>query len=104
MKITEIKAFLVGSTRGEQGGTGNISGRNWVYVKILTDQGIHGIGEAYSCGPDEATVKVVEDYARWLVGQDPRNIQFLWDYMYNTLYVVVNCTPIRMDTQFGKHN
>ena len=84
MKITEIKTFLVGSTRGEQGGTGNISGRNWVYVKILTDQGIHGIGEAYSCGPDEATVKVIEDYARWLVGQDPRNIQHLWDYMYNT--------------------
>ena len=73
IKITDIKTFLVWS-----------GGRNWVYVKVLTDQGIHGIGEAYSCGPDEATVKVIEDYKLWLVGQDPRNIQFLWDLMYNT--------------------
>lgn len=73
MKITDIKTFLVGA-----------GGRNWVYVKILTDQGIHGIGEAYSAGPDEATVKVIEDFKRWLVGQDPRNVQYLYDLMYNT--------------------
>jgi galactonate dehydratase len=73
MKIADIKTFLVGA-----------GGRNWVYVKILTDQGIHGIGEAYSAGPDEATVKVIEDFKRWLVGQDPRNIQYLFDLMYNT--------------------
>ena len=73
IKITDIKTFLVWS-----------GGRNWIYVKVLTDQGIYGIGEAYSCGPDEATVKVIEDYKLWLVGQDPRNIQYLWDLMYNT--------------------
>jgi homoaconitase/3-isopropylmalate dehydratase large subunit len=33
MKITDIKTFLV-----------NGGGRNWVYVKILTDQDIFGIG------------------------------------------------------------
>jgi len=73
IKITDIKTFLVWS-----------GGRNWIYVKVLTDQGIEGIGEAYSCGPDKATVKVIEDYKLWLVGQDPRNIQYLWDLMYNT--------------------
>lgn len=73
MKITDIKTFLVGA-----------GGRNWVYVKILTDQGIYGIGEAYSAGPDEATVKVIEDYKLWLVGQDPRNVQYLFEIMYNT--------------------
>lgn len=72
MKITDIKTFLVGA-----------GGRNWCFVKVETDQGIHGIGEAYSCGPDEATVKVIEDYKRWLVGQDPRNIEYLWGLMYN---------------------
>ena len=79
IKITDIKTFLVGTTRAGEGGsgTGNIPrGRNWVYVKVETDQGIAGIGEAYSVGPDEATVKVIEDYKLWLVGQDPRNIQF----------------------------
>ena len=73
MKITDIKTFLVGA-----------GGRNWVYVKILTDQGIYGIGEAYSAGPDEATVKVIEDFKSWLVGNDPRNVQYLFDLMYNT--------------------
>jgi hypothetical protein len=43
--------------------------RNWVYV-VLTDQGIYGIGEAYPW-PDEATVKVIEDFKSWLIGNDP---------------------------------
>src|SRR5687768_7449454 len=73
MRITDIKTFLVGA-----------GGRNWVYVKILTDQGLYGIGEAYSAGPDEATVKVIEDFKTWLVGEDPRNVQYLFDLMYNT--------------------
>ena len=73
MKITDIKTFLVGA-----------ESRNWVYVKILTDQGIYGIGEAYSAGPDEATVKVIEDFKSWLIGNDPRNVQYLFDLMYNT--------------------
>jgi galactonate dehydratase len=73
MKITDIKTFLVGA-----------GGRNWIYVKVLTDQGLYGIGEAYSAGPDEATVKVIEDFKLWLVGQDPRNVQYLFDLMYNT--------------------
>lgn len=73
MKITDIKTFLVGA-----------GGRNWVYVKVLTDQGIYGIGEAYSAGPDEATVKVIEDFKSWLIGNDPRNVQYLFDVMYNT--------------------
>jgi galactonate dehydratase len=73
MKITDIKTFLVGA-----------GGRNWVYVKVLTDQGVYGIGEAYSAGPDEATVKVIEDFKSWLIGNDPRNVQYLFDVMYNT--------------------
>lgn len=73
MKITDIRTFVVGA-----------GGRNWLYVKVMTDQGIHGIGEAYSAGPDEATVKVIDDFKSWLVGNDPRNVQYLFDVMYNT--------------------
>src|SRR5713226_2781951 len=73
LKITDIKTFLIGA-----------GGRNWLYVKVLTDQGIFGIGEAYSAGPDEATVKVIEDFKSWLLGHDPRNVQYLFDLMYNT--------------------
>lgn len=72
IKITDIQTFLVG-----------VGGRNLLFVKVLTDQGIHGVGEAYSVGPDEATVATIHDFKRWLVGQDPRNIEYLWNLMYN---------------------
>jgi galactonate dehydratase len=72
IKITDVKTFLVG-----------VGNRNLVFVKVETDQGIHGIGEAYSCGPDEATVAAIQDFKRWLVGQEPRNIEHLWATMYN---------------------
>jgi galactonate dehydratase len=71
LRITDIKSFVVGL------------GRNHVFVKVETNQGIHGIGEAYSCGPDQATVAAINDFKDWLVGQDPRNIEHLWAMMYN---------------------
>ncbi|MCI0421626.1 MAG: galactonate dehydratase [Acidobacteria bacterium] len=72
IKITDIKTYLAG-----------VGGRNLLFVKVETDEGIHGIGEAYSCGPDEGTVAVINDFKRWLVGQDPRNIEHLWSTMMN---------------------
>jgi len=72
LKITDIKTILVGT-----------GGRNTCFVKVETDQGLSGIGEAYSCGPDEATAAVVTDFRGWLVGQDPRNIEHLYNMMMN---------------------
>jgi galactonate dehydratase len=72
IRITDIKSYLVGA-----------GGRNTVFVKVETDAGLHGIGEAYSCGPDEATAAVIADYKTWLVGQDPRNIEHIWATLYN---------------------
>ena len=71
LKISDVQVFLVGA------------GRTYVYVKVLTDQGIHGWGEAYSAGPDEATAATVRDFKSWLVGKDPRNVEYLWATMYN---------------------
>ncbi|MBS7610118.1 hypothetical protein KEJ19_06090 [Candidatus Bathyarchaeota archaeon] len=72
MKIMDLKTYLVGAQN-----------RNWVFVKVLTDEGIEGIGEAYSVGPDEATVAVLQDFKTWLLGRDPREIEGLWHEMYN---------------------
>ena len=71
LKITDIQAFLV-----------NV-GHNYVYVKVSPDQGIHGWGEAYPGGPDAAVMANVLDFKDWLVGKDPRNIEYLWATMYN---------------------
>ena len=72
MRITEVKTFLV-----------NPGHRNLVFVKVCTDEGIEGIGEAYSVGPDDATAAAIHDFERWLIGQDPLNIEHLWALMYN---------------------
>ena len=72
LKITDIQSFLVSA-----------GGRNLCFVKVLTDAGIFGYGEAYSVGPDEATVATIKDFKGWLVGKDPRNVEYLWATMYN---------------------
>ena len=72
MKITKIDTFLV-----------NLGHRNIPYVKVHTDEGIYGVGEAYSCGPDKATVEVIRDFEEWLIGRDPRDIEGLWNLMYD---------------------
>src|SRR5260370_30633644 len=72
LKISDIQSFLVSA-----------GGRNLCFVKILTDQGITGWGEAYSVGPDEATVATIRDFKGWLTGKDPRNVEYLCATMYN---------------------
>ena len=71
MKITKIDTFLI-----------NLGHRNIPYVKVHTDEGIYGVGEAYSCGPDKATVEVIRDFEEWLIGRDPRDIEGLWQLLY----------------------
>ena len=72
MKITAIEVHLT-----------RVGRRNVPYVRVLTDEGIYGIGEAYSAGPDLGTVKTIEYFAEWLVGRDPLDIEGLWHLMYD---------------------
>jgi galactonate dehydratase len=52
-------------------------------VKVETDEGLHGVGEAYSAGPNQAVAEVIDDFETWLIGQDPREVERLWHLMYN---------------------
>ena len=81
MKITDVKVFVTNP------GYGNFishrATRNYIYVKIETDEGIHGIGEAYSIGPDLAVVQTIEYFRDWLIGEDPTRVEYLWTKLYN---------------------
>jgi galactonate dehydratase len=72
VKITQIETFLV-----------RPDSRNYVFVRVQTDEGIYGVGEAYSVGPDDAVVAVIKDFEEWLIDRDPREIEFLWQLLYN---------------------
>ncbi|MFA6470887.1 MAG: galactonate dehydratase, partial [Candidatus Latescibacterota bacterium] len=57
--------------------------RNLIFIEVVTDEGISGVGEAYSVGPDEAVAATVKHLEAWLVGKDPLDIERLWQMMYN---------------------
>ncbi|MCZ7647589.1 MAG: galactonate dehydratase [Planctomycetota bacterium] len=57
--------------------------RNWVFVKVLTDQaGLYGWGEATLEWHTRGVVGSVEDLATLLIGEDPTRVEHLWQTMY----------------------
>ena len=72
MKITAIKTLVV-----------NAEMRNWVFVKVETDQaGLYGWGEASLEWKTRSVVGAVEDFAPMLIGEDPARIEHLYQKMY----------------------
>lgn len=76
MKITDIKTFLIDAT--PPGGWGG-GGRNWLFVKVETDEGIYGWGEA--SGWPRVIQTAIDDLKTILIGQDPARIELLWQKM-----------------------
>ena len=71
MKITEVKTFVM---RGVE--------RNWLFIKIETDEGVHGWGEATLEFHALIVEQAVQELSRHLVGQDPSRIEYLWQTMF----------------------
>jgi mannonate dehydratase len=62
-------------------------GRNFVTVKIVTDQGVYGIGDATLNGREKAVVSYLEDHVLPAIqGRDPRRIEDIWQYLYRGAY------------------
>jgi len=80
MKLTDIKTFVVGNPPPHFGG------RYFVFVKLTTDSGVSGIGEAYCVPFDPHLVaKMIEDvFARYAAGNDPHDIETLWRRVYSS--------------------
>ena len=85
MQITGIKTYLVDAgwpqqnrvtNKNQQGGW---SARNWLFVKVETDEGLYGIGEA--SGWPRVVETAIADLTPILVGEDPFHIERLWQKM-----------------------
>ncbi len=62
-------------------------GRNFVTLKIETDQGVHGIGDATLNGRELAVVAYLEEHViPALIGMDPQRIEDIWQYLYRGAY------------------
>ena len=62
-------------------------GRNFVTLKIQTDQGLYGIGDATLNGREMAVVAYLEEHViPCLIGRDASQIEDIWQYLYRGAY------------------
>lgn len=67
MKITDIQTHFVD---------------RFLFITVHTDEGLVGLGESGAWGFLEASGQAVETFKRHLIGQDPLQIEHLWQYLY----------------------
>jgi galactonate dehydratase len=78
MKIAGLKTFVVANPPPRRGG------RYFIFLKLVTDNGIEGVGEVYNAtfAPD-VIVKMIEDvFQRNVEGMDPFRIEQFWRRAY----------------------
>lgn len=68
MKISDIEIFHVKP--------------RYMFLKISTDEGIIGYGEPVVEGKSRVVEAAIREFKGLLLGQDPRNIEFLWQLLY----------------------
>jgi len=75
MRITDIKSYQVW-----------VGVRNLLIVKVETDAGIYGLGEAGLSGRELAVMGALRHYRETLIGQDPMQRSHLWQRLYRSQY------------------
>jgi len=56
--------------------------RNWLFLKVETDEGIYGVGEATLEGRTETVEAGLRELSRNLVGRNPFDVEDIWQMMY----------------------
>ena len=81
MKITDVKAYVIRPRYPDNAGA--FEG-DWTFVRIDTDEGIHGWGEASNSpgGGCFLSARTIELLRQSLVGQDPFESESLWQQNY----------------------
>jgi mannonate dehydratase len=75
MKITDVKVILT------------CPGRNYVFLKILTDQpGLYGVGEGTLNGSETIVAEALRHISDLLIGRDPQRIEDTWHLIYRQGY------------------
>jgi galactonate dehydratase len=71
LRITDLKTFVVYAEE-----------KNYVFVKIYTDQGLTGLGEGSVTSKALTMAAAIEEHKRYLVGRDPTDIEMHWQAMF----------------------
>ena len=54
----------------------------WLLLRIYTDSGLIGWGEATLEGRSLTVETMIREMSRWLIGQDPRRIEHIWQHLH----------------------
>lgn len=75
MEIKQIKVFICSP------------GRNFVTVRVITDSGLYGLGDATVNGREMAVVTYLEEHlVPCLIGRSAHDIEDIWQYLYKGVY------------------
>lgn len=75
MKVTAVETYVCHCYR-----------TNWVFVRVLTDSGLVGVGEATLEHREQTVVAAVGELERYLCGRDPHDIEAFWHEAYRDAY------------------
>lgn len=80
MKLDDLEIFVVAPPYPGWGG------RYWIFVKLITDNGIVGYGECYatSVGPSAMKAVIEDVFERHMKGENPENIELMFRRAYSS--------------------
>lgn len=76
MKITDVDIFRMCTPVHKTAGT------NWMFVRITTDTGDYGWGEASTQYKDLAVAAEIAEFAKFIIGMDPFQIEHIWTSLH----------------------
>jgi galactonate dehydratase len=71
MKITEIETYVIGNPW-----------KRWLFIKLETSNGLHGVAEATLYGECLAVVSELQEKKKFYIGKDPFHIEKIWNDWY----------------------
>lgn len=83
MKITDLKTYVVENPPPHFGGP------YFIFLKLTTDHGLEGFGEAYAVpfSPQLVALMIKDVVERYVMGTDPFKIERLWRIIYSSGYI-----------------
>ena len=87
MKITDVRTFVVGNRW-----------KNWIFVKVHTDEGLVGLGEATGGLATRMHEADFHELKRFVIGEDPLHPERLWHKMWQGRFLrsTVSMTGIEL--------
>jgi len=83
MKIERVKCWLVEGSK-----------YNWTLVKVFTDEGLTGIGEATNWPGSPMVLAACEHVAKVVEGEDATRIDYIWTKLYRDMNYLGRAGPL----------